>query len=129
IGWRALAVNLSDIAAMGATPRFALLNLTLEAADTNWLHEFSAGFFSLAERSGTLLVGGDTTRGPLSVTVTVLGEVAQDRACTRAGARPGDYVCVTGTPGDAAAGLELLQQGVGEENPLVQRFRRPEPRL
>lgn len=129
IGWRALAVNLSDIAAMGAAPRFAFLNLALEEADDNWLRDFAGGFFSLAEQSGTLLAGGDTVRGPLSVTVTVIGEVARDAACTRAGARAGDYVCVTGTPGDAAAGLELLQAGADDEHPLVRRFRRPEPRL
>ena len=129
IGWRALAVNLSDVAAMAASPRFAFLNLTLEAADDAWLREFSEGFFALAATSGTSLIGGDTTRGPLSVTVTLIAEVAHDLACSRSGARAGDLICVTGTPGDAAAGLELLQAGEDREHPLVQRFLRPVPRL
>ncbi|HEX7046883.1 MAG TPA: thiamine-phosphate kinase [Gammaproteobacteria bacterium] len=129
IGWRALAVNLSDIAAMGATPRFAFLNLTLANADTKWLRDFSRGFFELAEMSKTVLAGGDTTQGPLSITVTVIGEVPADEAITRSRAQPGDLVCVSGTPGDAAAGLELLMQGAGLDHPLVQRFRRPMPRL
>lgn len=129
IGWRALAVNLSDIAAMGASPRFAFLNLTLPAADAKWLTDFARGFFALAERSQVILAGGDTTQGPLSVTVTIIGEVAQDMALLRSGARPGDLVCVSGNPGDAAAGLELLQQGADSEHVLAKRFRRPEPRL
>lgn len=128
IGWRALAVNLSDIAAMGATPRFAFLNLSLPFAVEDWLQEFARGFFECAQASNTLLAGGDTTQGPMSITVTVIGEVPQGQAVRRSGARPGDFVCVSGTPGEAAAGLELLQQGV-HEHALVQRFRRPQPRL
>lgn len=128
IGWRALAVNLSDIAAMGATPRFAFLNLTLPDAKTEWLREFADGFFALAEMSSTVLAGGDTTQGPLSVTVTVIGDVPAGKALTRAGAKPGDLVCVSGTPGDAAAGLELLERE-SANHPLVERFRRPRPRL
>lgn len=127
IGWRALAVNLSDIAAMGAAPRFAFLNLTLADPDANWLNDFARGFFALADASGTLLAGGDTTQGALSVTVTVIGEVPEGRAIMRRGAKPGDIVCVSGTPGDAAAGLELWQRT--PEHPLARRFRRPEPRL
>lgn len=129
IGWRALAVNLSDIAAMGATPRFAFLNLTLANADTAWLRDFSRGFFQLAEMSKTVLAGGDTTQGPLSITVTVIGEVPAGEAIARSDAQPGDLVCVSGTSGDAAAGLELVMQGAALDHPLVQRFRRPMPRL
>lgn len=129
IGWRAMAVNLSDIAAMGAKPRFAFLNLTVANPDAGWLRGFANGLFSLAERAGVILAGGDTTQGPLSVTVTVLGDVPRGRALLRSGARVGDLVVVSGNLGDAAAGLELLQQDSERESSLVTRFRRPEPRL
>ncbi len=109
IGHRALAVNLSDIAAMGATPAWALLALTLPQADEAWLAEFAAGFAALARRHDVQLVGGDTTCGPLTVTVQVLGTIARGGALLRGGGRAGDLVCVTGSPGDAACGLALLQ--------------------
>lgn len=127
IGWRALAVNLSDIAAMGAVPRFAFLNLTVSDAVDEWLRAFARGFFALAESTGVVLAGGDTTQGPLSVSVTVIGEAAHDKALRRDGAQVGDLVCVSGSPGEAIAGLEILQAGGDGE--LVERFRRPEPRL
>lgn len=129
IGWRAMAVNLSDLAAMGAEPRFAFLNLTLPDPDADWLAAFAQGFFALAERHNVILAGGDTTQGPLSITVTLLGEVPHGAALLRSGARPGDLVCVSGTLGDAAAGLEILLQDADSEQPLVQRFRRPAPRV
>lgn len=129
IGWRAMAVNLSDIAAMGAAPRFAFLNLTVANPDADWLREFADGLFALAERAGVILAGGDTTQGPLSVTVTVLGDVPRGRALLRSGARVGDLVAVSGSLGDAAAGLELLQQDGERDHALALRFRRPEPRL
>lgn len=129
IGWRAMAVNLSDIAAMGAAPRFAFLNLTLAHPDADWLSDFASGLFALAERADVILAGGDTTQGPLSVTVTVLGDVPRGRALLRSGARVGDLVAVSGNPGDAAAGLELLQRGGDRDHALAVRFRRPEPRL
>lgn len=129
VGWRALAVNLSDIAAMAATPRFAFLNLTLETPEAGWVRDFAAGFFELADLSGTALAGGDTTQGPLTISVTVIGDVPAGKAVTRASARPGDIVCISGAPGEAAAGLELLQRGVAAGDPLVTRFRRPMPRL
>jgi len=110
IGHRALAVNLSDLAAMGARPAWALLALTLPAADEAWLEEFAAGFSALARAHGVALVGGDTTAGPLSVTVQILGFAAPERALLRSGGRAGDVVFVTGTPGDAAFGLALLQR-------------------
>jgi thiamine-monophosphate kinase len=132
VGWRALAVNLSDLAAMGATPAWATLALTMPAADEDWLDDFAAGFGALAEMHGVALVGGDTTRGPLTVSVQLLGYVPAGRALTRRGARPGDLVYVTGWPGDAAAGLALLDgrlSGRGAMRAtLEQRFRRPEPR-
>lgn len=129
IGWRAMAVNLSDIAAMGAEPRFAFLNLTVANADAQWLNGFASGLFALAEPAGVILAGGDTTQGPLSVTVTVLGEVPRDGAVLRSGARVGDLIAVSGSLGDAAAGLELLQQGGERDHALALRFRRPEPRI
>ncbi|MEZ5533646.1 MAG: thiamine-phosphate kinase [Steroidobacteraceae bacterium] len=109
IGHRALAVNLSDVAAMGATAAWALLALTLPEADERWLAEFTAGFGMLAHAHDVQLVGGDLTSGPLAVTVQVLGTVPRSAALLRSGGRPGDLVYVTGTPGDAACGLALLQ--------------------
>src|SRR5690606_24060821 len=105
IGWKALAVNLSDLAAMGATPAWASLSLSLPGADASWLDGFLDGFLELADAHGVALVGGDTTRGPLSVCVTVHGWVAPGATLRRDGARAGDDVWVTGTLGDAAAAL------------------------
>lgn len=128
IGYRALAVNLSDLAAAGATPAWFTLALTLPAVDEAWLAEFAAGLAALAAEAGIALVGGDTTRGPLVITVQVAGHVATGRALARDGAGAGDLVCVTGTPGDAAAGLS--QWGApGADDYLRRRFLRPTPRL
>ena len=133
IGHRALAVNLSDLAAMGARPRWATLALTLPAADERWLEAFAAGFFALAEEHGVGLVGGDTTRGPLAITVQIIGTPPAAGVLRRAGGRSGDDVYVTGTLGDAAAGLALLARGQGvhtdDERRLVERFCYPTPRV
>ena len=110
IGHRALAVNLSDLAAMGATPAGALLALTLPRADEAWLAEFTAGFAALARAHDVQLVGGDTTAGPLTITVQALGLLPRGTALLRGGGQAGDLVFVTGTPGDAAGGLALLQE-------------------
>ncbi len=107
IGHRALAVNLSDLGAMGAEPAWFLLALTLPAADATFLEAFAAGMLDLAAAHGVALVGGDTTAGPLSVSVQALGFVETGTALRRAGAKPGDLLYVSGTPGDAAAGLQL----------------------
>jgi thiamine-monophosphate kinase len=107
IGWKSLAVNLSDLAAMGATPAWALLALTMPSADRGFVERFADGFAALAAQHGVALVGGDTTRGPLVVTVTALGFVPKARALLRSGARPGDLVFVTGTLGDAAGYLRF----------------------
>ncbi|MBS0376481.1 MAG: thiamine-phosphate kinase [Proteobacteria bacterium] len=133
VGWRALAVNLSDLAAMGASPAWATLALTLPAADEDWLEGFAAGFAALAQLHGVALVGGDTTQGPLTITVQALGLVPAGSALRRTGAQPGDLVYVTGWPGDAAAGLALLEgrlagQGANR-GALETKFRRPEPRV
>lgn len=150
IGWKALAVNLSDLAAMGARPAWCTLSLSLPEADLAWVDGFLDGFLELAAQDRVALVGGDTTRGPLSVCVTVHGLVEPGRAMRRDGARAGDEVWVTGTLGDAAGALALLQRTatvvapVCEAAPLLPvalseaqatlpalRFRldRPEPRV
>ena len=136
IGWKALAVNLSDLAAMGASPAWALLALTLPRADAAFVEGFAEGFAKLAQPHRLALVGGDTTRGPLTISVAVHGFVPPGQALTRAGARVGDAVLVTGTLGDAAAGLHLLQHPrrdgdshAGLRGFLIERLNRPTPRL
>lgn len=139
IGHRALAVNLSDLAAMGAEPAWALLGLTLPAADEAFLAEFARGFGELAARHGVTLVGGDTTSGPLAASVQVMGFVPPGLAVRRDGAAVGDLVFVSGTPGDSTAGLRLemgdssgLQVPAGAEaaaRQLQRRFLFPTPRV
>lgn len=135
IGHQALAVNLSDLAAMGADPGWALLSLSLPQADEAWLEAFARGLYALADRSGIELVGGDTVRGPLVITVEVLGFVDPALALRRSGARAGDLLFVSGSPGEAGAGLEVLQAAarggpaVAEGDRLVRRYRYAEPRL
>jgi thiamine-monophosphate kinase len=133
LGHKALAVNLSDLAAMGAQPRQALLGIALPAADEAWLAPFADGFAALAERYGVDWVGGDTTRGPLNLCVTVLGEVPRGMALLRSGARPGDDVWVSGVPGLAALGLahlrgECVLAAAARDAALV-RLHTPEPRV
>lgn len=140
VGWKSLAVNLSDLAAMGATPAWATLALTLPQAGPLWVSDFADGFAALAREFKLALVGGDTTQGPLSITVTVHGFVPDHAALLRSGARVGDAVFVTGTLGDAAAGLRCLaRDGHAERGPLlassadgtalVERLNRPTPRV
>lgn len=107
VGYKALAVNLSDLAAMGATPAWFTLNLTLPGADEAWVASFARGLFELAREFRLQLIGGDTTQGPLAVTITVFGTVPQGAALRRQGARPGDRVYVTGLLGDASLGLGI----------------------
>jgi thiamine-monophosphate kinase len=132
IGHRALAVNLSDLAAMGAEPAWVLLSLSLPQPDERWLQGFADGLFALADAHGVELVGGDTVRGPLVVTIEVLGFVDPARALTRRGARPGDLLYVSGWPGESAAGLAALLRGGSTgapDDPLVRRHLYAEPRL
>ncbi|WP_305806222.1 thiamine-phosphate kinase [Stenotrophomonas sp. YIM B06876] len=138
IGWKALAVNLSDLAAMGARPAWCTLALSLPAAEPHWIDAFAEGFFALADAHGMALVGGDTTRGPLSISITAMGWVPQGGALRRDGARVGDDIWVTGIPGEAAAALALWQAGkldvaavaaAPERELLRQRLLRPVPRL
>jgi len=133
IGHRAFAVNLSDIAAMGAEPAWALLALTLPASDEEWLADFARAAGDLCRRHAVALVGGDTTRGPLSINVTLIGIVPVGVALERRGGKPGDAVFVTGSPGDAAAGLALEQNRLHMADPmsaqiLRDRFLFPTPR-
>jgi len=133
LGHKLLAVNLSDLAAMGATPAWVTLNLVLPEAESDWLREFSREFFALAESFNVALVGGDTTCGPLSLTATLGGSVPRGDAILRSGARIGDAIYVSGTLGDAALGLNLLLKKTilikDEHNPFLQRLMRPEPRV
>jgi thiamine-monophosphate kinase len=131
VGHQSLAVNLSDLAAMGAQPAWALLALSVPRADEAWLAAFARGFHALADRFDVELVGGDTVRGPRVVTVQALGFVPRAQALRRRGARPGDGLYVSGSVGDAAAGLELLRGGVAGDAvaSLVHRYRYAEPRV
>jgi thiamine-monophosphate kinase len=133
IGHRALAVNLSDMAAMGATPAWATLALTIPSADSDWLEKFAAGFFALADAHAVTLVGGDMTRGPLTISVQILGHAPHGTALRRSGAKAGDLLAVSGTLGDAAAGLAFLAEPPAMPSAavdaLVQRFAYPCPRV
>lgn len=129
VGYKSLAVNLSDFAAMGAQPKWATLALTLPEVDEDWLTGFAEGFFQLAECFDVALVGGDTTRGPLTVTVQVQGQVDELRVLRRDAAKPGQHIFITGTPGDAAHALRQLQAGEPVGNELIARLNRPEPRV
>lgn len=129
IGYRAVAVNLSDIAAMGARPRWMTLALTLAAAENEWLQRFANGLHAAAKEHDVGLVGGDTTSGTsVIVSVQITGDVAEGEALLRSGAVPGDTIFVTGTVGDAAGGLELLNSGIEDEY-LCGRFLRPAARV
>lgn len=130
LGWRCLAVNLSDLAAMGAEPAWFTLALTLPDNDDNWISEFSRGLFELADQHRIRLIGGDTTRGALSITIQVHGYAPAGKALRRDGALSGDAIYVTGFPGEAGAGLRRIEQGgYGDADPLVRRFFQPQPRL
>lgn len=133
LGHKCLAVNLSDMAAMGAVPRWCLLALALPAADETWLAEFARGFRDLADRYGVDLIGGDTTRGPYTACVQILGEVPAGSALRRDGARAGDDIWVSGTLGDAAIGLAHLRGELkldARAAPYcLQRLETPQPRV
>jgi thiamine-monophosphate kinase len=133
IGHRAMAVNLSDMAAMGATPAWATLALTMPDADPVWLEKFAAGFLDLADAHAVALVGGDTTRGPLTVSVQILGFVPHGSALRRGGGETGDILAVSGTLGDAAAGLAFVKSpppaASADVKALIQRFNYPTPRV
>ncbi|HEY8386365.1 MAG TPA: thiamine-phosphate kinase [Porticoccaceae bacterium] len=129
LGRRALRVNLSDLAAMGADVLGIQLALTLPRADADWLAAFSAGLAADCEAFACPLLGGDTTRGPLTVTITALGTVPVGNALLRSGARPGDRLYVTGSLGDARGALEVMDEHGGGGGALAQRYWLPQPRL
>jgi len=132
LGWKALAVNLSDLAAMGAEPRWAVLALALPEADEAWIAAFACGFFACAAAFGVDVAGGDTTRGPLNLCPTVFGEVPAGQAVLRSGAGVGDELWVSGQPGRAALGLAHLRGvtalGRGRDECLAA-LHRPQPRV
>ncbi|OGT45541.1 MAG: thiamine-phosphate kinase [Gammaproteobacteria bacterium RIFCSPHIGHO2_12_FULL_41_20] len=133
IGYKSLAVNLSDLAAMGATPAWATLALTLPTAEQLWLSEFCRGFFELADYHAVQLIGGDLTHGPLTITVQLHGLIPCNQALLRSGAKTGDSIYVTGTLGDAGLGLCFLQKQIllppQHQTKPLQQFYHPEPRL
>ena len=129
VGHKSLAVGLSDLAAMGAEPAWATLALTLPSADETWVRAFATGFARLANAHGVRLVGGDTTRGPLSVSVQVHGLVPADLAVRRGGARPGDVILVSGTLGDAGLALRQMRAGEAVDSVSRRRLECPEPRV
>ncbi len=133
LGWKALAVNISDLAAMGARPRWATLAGAMPAVDEAWVAKFAEGFFACAAEYGVDVIGGDTTRGPLNVCITAMGEVEPGRAIRRDGACPGDQIWVSGRPGLAALGLAHLQGKVKLPAPwprlCVAALEKPKPRV
>lgn len=133
LGHKSLAVNLSDLAAMGATPRWFTLSLALPKVDEAWLAQFSEGMFALADEHNIELIGGDTTRGPLTISITAIGSQPTGQALRRDGASVGDDVWVSGYTGDAALGLAHLQGRVilnpGAATHCIQRLHQPQPRI
>ena len=133
LGWKTLAVNLSDLAAMGARPRWVLLALSLPAADETWLAAFAEGLHGCAREFGVDLIGGDTTRGPLNLCVTAIGEVPAGQALRRDGAQAGDDIWISGQPGLAALGLAQLQGRLqlpaAWQTLCIKRLQAPRPRV
>ncbi|WP_416305063.1 thiamine-phosphate kinase [Neptunicella sp. SCSIO 80796] len=133
IAHKAVAVNLSDLAAMGAEPAWINLSLSVPKVDEQWLDEFSQGMRELCEYYSVQLIGGDTVKGPLSITITAMGFIPEQQALTRSGAKPGDLLFVTGTLGDAALGLDVVQKKVEVpykfRDALVNRLNFPTPRV
>lgn len=130
LGYKALAVNLSDLAAIGADPKWVSLAITLPKVEEHWLSEFSRGFFELAAKHNVCLIGGDTTKGPLSITVSAKGIVPRNKALLRSGAQVGDLICVSGVLGDGALGLDckIGSQIVNEPRHFVDALELTEPR-
>lgn len=132
IGYKSLAVNLSDLAAMGAEPAWVSLAISLPDVNSHWLEKFMHGFNELAEEFNVALVGGDTTRGPLSITINVTGFIDEQYALKRSSARPGDLIFVTGTLGDARAGLESVLNNTALDPNIefcIKRLNRPAPKV
>ena len=132
LGHKSLAVNLSDLAAMGAQPLAFTLSLALPSIDENWLSAFSNGLFALAEQHNIALIGGDTTKGPLTISITIFGEIPTGKALRRNQAQVGDDIWVSGTLGDARLALSAMQSKLTLEatalNQAAQHLHRPTPR-
>jgi len=133
IGWKSLAVNISDMAAMGAMPKWATLAISLPQENEDWLAEFSCGFFACADEFNVSLIGGDTTRGPLNISVQIMGEVPTGQALRRDGATHEDEIWVSGTVGMAALGLAHLQEKIvlnaEDKTACVRALQRPQARV
>lgn len=133
LGWKSLAVNVSDMAAMGANPKWTTLSIALPEANDSWLAEFSGGFFACADAFNVDLIGGDTTRGPLAISVQIMGEVPDGKAIKRSGAMPGDEIWVSGTLGDAAMALAVMQKrfdlSADEFCKITSALHMPQPRV
>ncbi|MBL8454426.1 MAG: thiamine-phosphate kinase [Zoogloea sp.] len=133
LGWKTLAVNVSDLAAMGAEPRWVVLAASLPGADESWIAPFAKGFFACCEAFGIDAIGGDTTRGPLNLCPTIFGELPLGQAITRSGGRPGDDLWVSGAPGRAALGLAHLKAEIqlapAWRDACVAALQRPQPRV
>ena len=133
IGWKSLAINLSDMAAMAAKPLWVTLAITLPEQDESWISEFCRGFTDIAHRFDVTLIGGDTTRGPCSITVNIFGDVGESCGTLRSGAKPGDKIYVSGFLGDAALGLQSLSRYLplsnSEQHMLRTKLNRPMPRV
>lgn len=133
LGWKCLAVNLSDLAAMGATPRWVTLAGSLPTADESWVAAFAKGLFTCADEFTVDLIGGDTTRGPLALSITAIGELPAEQALTRSGAQAGDELWISGRPGRAALGLAQLQGRLtmppGVAADCLTALHRPQPRV
>lgn len=133
VAHKALAANLSDLAAMGAEPAWISLSLSMPEADLDWLNEFSNALCQLTEYYSIQLIGGDTVQGPLAVTITAQGFIPEKNAITRAGAKPGDWIFVTGTLGDAGVGLDIAKKQIAIPDPdnayFLGRHNRPTPRV
>lgn len=133
VAYKAVAVNLSDLAAMGAEPAWISLSLSLPEVDETWLDEFAAGLYELTQYYSVELIGGDTVKGPMALTITAQGFIPPGSELTRSNAKPGDWVYVTGTLGDAGAGLDILKNALnvsGEaKDVLINRHYFPTPRV
>lgn len=130
LGHKLLAVNLSDLASMGAEPVAVTLALTMPKVDMLWLEGFAQGLFALADKYAVDLIGGDTTSGPLTLTIQAMGLVPRQQALRRSAAKVGDLIYVTGRIGDAGLGLKIKQGYVGGNGlPALERFNTPEPRV
>ncbi|MBT3826404.1 MAG: thiamine-phosphate kinase [Nitrosomonadales bacterium] len=133
LGWKAMAVNVSDLLAMGASPMFALLSIALPKSNSDWLKKFSKGFFECGKKYNVELIGGDTTKGPLTINVTILGDVNKKNILLRSNAKIGDDIWVTGELGLAALGLKIIQKKINAPSTITKKsinaLEKPKPNM